>query len=469
MARVLPAVTAVLGAVALWAWVSAGPVRQVSLRLPGADGAGQAKGETGDVDPASDVRLEQLDGVAAEIAGSWPRFRGGQSDNINRESIRLLREWPGPGPTMLWSVELGEGYAGPAVHNGRAYVLDYDRAEERDVLRCLSLADGRDIWRLSYPVRIKRNHGMSRTVPAVTDKYVVTLGPKCQVMCAEAETGRLLWFLDLVREYETEVPLWYAGQCPLIDNDRAILAPGGQALMIAVDGATGQVAWEAPNPDGWQMTHSSIMPMELGGRRTYVYCGSGGVAGVSAEDGQVLWKTTEWKMRTNVPSPVILDEGRVFLSAGYDMGSMMIQVEEQDGRCSVRTLYRLKAGTFGADQQTPIWYEGYIYGVRPGEGGQLACLDPAEGRVVWSSGEEHKVGLGPLVIGDGLIFVMNDTGLLSLAEAKPEGFSLLAEAQVLAGRDGQEPHDAWGPMALVAGRLLLRDLTRMVCLDVAAR
>ncbi|KKK69159.1 hypothetical protein LCGC14_2936820, partial [marine sediment metagenome] len=50
------------------------------------------------------------------------------------------------------------------------------------------------------------------------------------------------------------------------------------------------------NPDKWKHTESSIVPMEFGGRRFYVYCGNGGVAGVSAEDGNILWQNTEWKM-----------------------------------------------------------------------------------------------------------------------------------------------------------------------------
>jgi outer membrane protein assembly factor BamB len=58
---------------------------------------------------------------------------------------------------------------------------------------------------------------------------------------------------------------------------------------------------------------------------------------------------------------------------------------------------------------------------------------------------------------------MNDEGHLSAVEAVPERFNLLAEAQVLDG------HDSWGPMALAAGRLIVRDLTRMVCLDVRAQ
>ena len=102
---------------------------------------------------------------------------------------------------------------------------------------------------------------------------------------------------------------------------------------MALDCQTGQVVWKSPNPRGWTMTHSSIMPMEFAGRRMYVYCGKGGVAGVSADDGSILWDTTDWKISiATVPSPVILPEGRIFLSGGYNSGAMMLQLEEQGGK-----------------------------------------------------------------------------------------------------------------------------------------
>jgi outer membrane protein assembly factor BamB len=56
---------------------------------------------------------------------------------------------------------------------------------------------------------------------------------------------------------------------------------------------------------------------------------------------------------------------------------------------------------------------------------------------------------------------MNDSGLLTLAEATPAGYVQLAEAKVLDGPD------SWGPMAIASGRLILRDLTRMICIDIA--
>ena len=52
---------------------------------------------------------------------------------------------------------------------------------------------------------------------------------------------------------------------------------------------TGEIVWQSPNPHGWVMTHSSIVPVEFAGIRMYVYCASGGVVGVSSEDGSILW------------------------------------------------------------------------------------------------------------------------------------------------------------------------------------
>ncbi len=55
--------------------------------------------------------------------------------------------------------------------------MDYDRENGTDALRCLSLGDGEAIRRYSHPVAVKRDHGMTRTVPAVTEQYAVAVGP----------------------------------------------------------------------------------------------------------------------------------------------------------------------------------------------------------------------------------------------------------------------------------------------------
>jgi len=465
IADIIPMVFAVAGVVGLmYLWLSADAAVGLKERLPGEDN--RPANILGDSDAIKIAgTLTKSDGVPADLPGAWPRFRGPNGDGISPEKVSLNRQWPEGGPRVLWSIDVGEGYAGPAVLGGKVYLLDYDQTNQADVVQCLSLADGREIWRYSYPVKIKRFHGMSRTVPAVTDKYVVTLGPKGHVTCLDANTGEFLWMFNLVKEFGTVLPQWYAAQCPLIDGDKAIIAPAGDVLMMAIDCATGEIVWQTPNADKWVMTHSSIAPMEFNGHRFYVYCGgstdAGGVVGVSATDGAVLWKMEEWKVRTNVPVPVVAGEDRIFLSAGYgqyDNGCAMLRLSETDGTITARMEFRHGTDVFGTMQQTPIFYNGYIYGV--GMDKQLICLD-LEGNVVWGSTTANRFGYGPYVIADGLLYVLDDSGVLTLVEATPSGYTPLARAKVMDG------FETWGPMAVASDRLIVRDLTRMVCLDIA--
>ncbi|MDH4201714.1 MAG: PQQ-like beta-propeller repeat protein [Phycisphaerae bacterium] len=389
---------------------------------------------------------------------SWRGFRGPDYNAVVQSEVPLAKQFGPEGPTKLWQVELGQGYAAPVVHDDRVYIIDYDMENQRDAIRCLSLADGAEIWRYSYPVKIKRNHGMSRTIPAIDGKYMVTIGPKCHVTCLDITTGEFKWMIDLVAEYGTKEPLWYAGQCPLIVEGKAILAPAGpEVLMMAVDCETGEVAWKTLNPKKWEMTHCSILPMEFAGHDFYVYPGSGGVAGVSAKDGTLLWQTDAWFLRVNVPTPVDCGDGKIFLCAGYNKGSMMLQLEQKDGKIVPKVLYELLPETFGSDQQTPIFYNGHIYGVRPDK--QMVCMD-LDGNILWTSGTENKYGLGPYIIVNEMIYILDDDSVLSLIEATPEKFNKTAQVKVLDG------HESWGPPVLIEGKLLVRDLTTMACLDV---
>ena len=477
----------VAGAAALmYLWLSADAAVSVKERLPGGDN--KPKDATGGNEPIKIVgTLTKSDGVPANLPGAWPRFRGPNCDAVSAEKVTLAKSWPAEGPRVLWSVEVGEGYAGAAVLEGRVYLLDYDQNKQADVVRCFSLNDGKEIWRYSYPVKIKRFHGMSRTVPAVTDKYVVTLGPKGHVTCLDSKTGEFRWMLNLVKEFGTRIPDWYAAQCPLIDDGkgspnatsrvwepRAIIAPAGLlpdgtggVLVMAVDCATGQILWQTRNPDKWVMTHSSLVPMEFKGQRFYIYCGgsaeAGGVVGVAARDGQVLWKTDEWKVRTNVPMPLVIGADRIFLTAGYgqyDSGCMMLRLTESDGKIAVKSEFKHPTSVFGSMQHTPIFYNDHIYGV--GMNKQLICLD-LEGKAVWTSTSANTFGSGPYVIAGGMLYVLNDSGILTLVEAGASGYVPLAQAKVL---DGLE---SWGPIAVASGRLIVRNLTRMICLDIAGQ
>lgn len=458
----LPGGVALLLALLLLLCLSQSKAALLSLRLPGTDDPENRR----QADLAFRLpqgELQSGSGTPSQIMAMWPQFRGPERDAISIESVPLARAWPEGGPPVLWSRELGEGYAAAAVRHGRVYVFDYDMAQKRDTLRCLSLDDGAEIWNYSYPLAAKRNHGVSRTVPAVGEKHILALGPRCHVICNDALSGELKWMIDLRQTYGTPEPLWYAGQCPLLDGETAILAPGGpEALLVAIDCESGRELWRTPNPDNWKMSHSSIMPMTRNGVKTYVYAALGGVLGVDARDGRVLWKTDAFTMHTVSPSPVQLSEDRILLTAGYGKGGALLELTDTPGGTEARLIKSTTPREFATEQQTPILYNGYIYAVLPKPRQDLVCVDMNLNHV-WSSGPTNIFGLGPYIVAGGLLFLLDDFGKLTLAEATPEGYRQLAQAQVLQGKD------SWGPLALVEGRLLLRDTERMICLDVSRR
>ncbi len=412
--------------------------------------------------------FERFFSTKTTLSETWPRFRGEDFDNIKKPGKALTDKFNNDAK-IQWSMELGEGHAGPAVYKGLVYVLDYDEEQKADILRCFSLKDGKEVWRRWYNVNIKRNHGMSRTIPAVTEKYILTIGPRSHVMCMDRETGELLWGLNVEKEYGTDVPFWYTGQCPMIDNGKAIIATGGKAILIAVDCATGEVVWETPNPNGLKMSHSSIMPWTLNGTRMYVYSAVGGVVGISAEgpdEGKILWESLKWGCSVVAPSPVCLPDGKLFLTAGYGAGSMVFQVTGSGGNFSIEKLYEYKPNDgLACEQQTPVVYDGLVYGIQPKDGGtlrnQFICVDPSDfKKVIWSSGKTNRFGLGPYMIADNKFFILNDEGTLSIVRPSKTEFVLLDQLKVFDGRD------AWAPLAIADGYLLLRDDHKMICMDI---
>jgi len=462
----------ILVAVAAFAiWFFYNPVAAFKANVPGLDNRPPKSDSSSEVILIGD-KFEEFSSETLILKGGWTRFRGADFDNINKEKIHLIDKFPPEEPKILWSVELGEGHAAPVIYSGRVYILDYIEKEKSDALRCFSLETGKELWRRWYKVHIKRNHGMSRTVPAITENYIVTIGPRCQVMCANPVTGNYLWGIDLVKDFGAEVPFWYTGQCPLIDGNIAVIAPGGSSLLIGVDCATGNVVWESPNPDHWKMSHSSVMPMNFGGKKMYVYFAIGGICGISAEGndlGKILWKTKKFAPAVVAPSPLILDDGKIFVSAGYGAGSMLFQVKKEGADFTVNEIqiYKPKDG-LASEQQTPIFFEGHLFAILPKDAGavrnQFVCCQPDNcTKFLWTSGKTERFGLGPYILADGKFFILDDDGTLTIAKATTSKFTLLAKAKII---DGQ---DAWGPLAIADGRLLMRDSKQMVCLDIRAK
>ncbi len=427
---------------------------------------------------------------------------------------------------MLWSVEMGRGFGGPAVRDGEVYVLDRlprkgapalkdvprtrrnasareKRAAEKrraaakkarnrrfarmqDVLRVFDLETGEELWSYAYnaPGTVKGGFPGSRTTPTVGEKYVYTVGPKGQLHCIDRATHKPVWKRHLVSSFgsvKAEAPeAWGFVQSPLIYGDTVIIAPQNRKVGVAaLDKATGQIVWKTPfiGNIGW----SSPVLMNLDGVDTIVMiCNRKGinglrVVGLDAATGQRLWNYDGQPHGHAIPYPTDIGDGRLFITNGYTGGCAMIRVTREGDKWKVTELFR--NDDLSSQVHQPLLYEGHLYANSNSNEWQhgMVCMD-LDGNLKWKTNKRPWFERSPLVMADGLIFNLDGSdGTLRLIEPNPDGYKELAAAKVL----GIEPFPTprvfprskhiWGPMALVDGKLLCRDQKEMKCLDVAVR
>lgn len=453
----------------LLGWHFYDPSSSFTEAVPGADNRPQGNARKADDVVIGEYFMKEEAEATGELKGEWPNFRGSSHTNIvtNANGLKLVEG----DFAEVWNIETGEGHAAPVISEGKAYVLDYNERMNADELRCVDLQTGNQLWRRWYRVPMKRNHGFSRTIPAISEGLIVTIGPEGHVMCCDKNNGEVKWTIDMKKRFESEIPFWYTGQCPLIDDGVLVLAPSGKdTLMIGVDIKTGNTLWGTPNTVGFKMSHSSVMPMTLGGTRTYVYIGVGGICGVSAEknsQGQLLWSANKWQPSVVAPSPLQISQNQVFLVAGYGAGGALLQVDKSGNSwtATIKDSYKANQG-MSSEQQTPLNFNGTLITILPKDGGgmreRLAMYNPSNlHNPIWTSAADERFGLGPYIMIDGKLFVFKEDGELYVYSVAQTSMTLIKKQRVM-----EEGIDAWGPMAYADGYLIVRDSKNVKCLKI---
>lgn len=360
---------------------------------------------------------------------------------------------------------MGQGYSSPAVVAGKVYIEDYNDKQGEWMVRCLTLVSGQELWAYKVKKRIRPNHGITRSAPATDGGYVVAIDPKCELHCLDARNGDLLWKKFLPEVYGGQIPAWYSGQCPLIDGDKLVIATGGKAVLAALKKDTGDTIWETPNSDQYLVSHSSIMPLEIDGVKQYTYTTLKGAVGIDAETGKLLWQFP-WKFNTAVcTTPLPLGAGKLLLTSGYHAQTVVCQVKHVGDQWQAEEVISLPPPTGGwnSEVHTPILYQSRIYGVGKKQRGLWTCLD-AEGNELWTSAKEASFELGGYLLADGMFFVLEGTtGTMRVIDANAEEYRELGSFRLLEGPD------VWAPPVISQGKLLIRDMGKLICLDVSAK
>ncbi|MGD0581680.1 MAG: PQQ-binding-like beta-propeller repeat protein [Bacteroidales bacterium] len=426
--------------------------------------------------------------IANVCAQDWPQYLGPDRNGTSAQK-GILRSWPQQGPEVLWSADVGIGYGGPVVRDGKVYLLDRDD-KVGDKIRCFDLSSGKELWSFGYDAPGSVMFPGSRSVPALDGNRIYSCGPYGNLYCIDINTHKPVWNKNVWKDWGGgEIPKWAVAQCPLVYGDLLIVASQApQAGVVAYDKLTGNVKWETASLGAVGYVSPSLV--RAGGKDHIVMIsastgggfgdpGTGGkVVGIDPLTGKILWEYTNWQCHIPVPAAIDAGEGRILITGGYQAGAAMIKVEKKaDGSYSVIELY--KNPDFGAHTQPPVLCNGYFYAeytTNERKDG-LVCMS-MDGKIQWKTSRSPLFDKGGIIFADGLILATDGSNNLYLIEPDPTAFKPIASAKLLkeggtgsendpmASRVGGKTQN-WAPLALSNGRLLIRDQSRLICIKVA--
>ncbi len=401
----------------------------------------------------------------------WPQFRGPNRDGTSTET-RLLKEWPTDGPKKLWTVSgLGGGYGSTSVVGG--FLFGTGRKKDKDHVWALDEATGQEKWSTPFAdsVNVGAGEGPRSTPTYAAGKlYVVSSGG--ELACVDATSGKILWQKNYVKDFGGTVQSWGYCESVLVDGTTVIGTPCSKsAAMVALNANTGATIWKTEIKDaGNAGGYASPVMAEIGGVKMYVTLlgQAGGVVGVDAKTGKLLWQYTKVMNGTaNVPSPIVYGD-KIFCSTGYGAGAALLKIVPQGkGAFKVEELKFYKGNDLQNHHGGMVRVGDYVYLGSRHDNGNPACVSLKTGAIQWK--EDSNVGQGDgsaaMAAADGMLYFRYQNHTMVLVKADPAGFSLVSAFKLPEWSKKQ----SWAHPSIANGRLYIRDQDKLHAFDVKAK
>jgi outer membrane protein assembly factor BamB len=405
---------------------------------------------------------------AAAPADDWPQWRGPQRDGRSAET-GLLGSWPQGGPPRLWSASgFGTGFSSLAVAKGRIYTLG-DLADGQYVIAARE-KDGGIVWKVRLGSIHEDEFPGPRSTPTVAGDRLYALGTSGDLVCLQAEDGKEVWRRNIMKEYRGDAPHWRVSESPLVDGNRVVVTPAsGEALMVALDAATGKEIWRtAPASLGGKGKdtpgYASAVVSTAAGVRQYVQLIGRGVIGVDAESGKLLWSYNRIANDVaNIPTPLVSGD-HVFVSTGYQTGAALLQLAGGKQGVAATEKYFLPHSTFQNHHGNMVLDKGVVYAGHGHNRGNPIAIEMESGKVLWGPAENSGKNSAAVAWADGRLYMRYQNGVMILVEATPAGYQERGSFTI---PDVQR--QSWSHPVIANGVLLLREQDRIHAYDVKAK
>jgi len=427
--------------------------------------------------------------AAPSRADDWPGWRGPRRDGVWRET-GIRADLPAAGIAPRWRAEIGGGYGGPAVADGRVFVMDYlpdagaavndpsQRTElvGRERLLCFDAADGRLLWKHeeNRPYAISYACG-PRCTPTVADGIVYALGAEGHLRAHDAATGKVVWKHDFPAEYGTQTPIWGFAAHPLVEGDLLVCMVGGTgSVVVAFDRRSGAEAWRSLSASEPGYAPPTIL--EQSGTRRILTWDADTIAALDPRSGRPAWSVPlkpGYGMSIMAPQVATTSAGRVLFASGIGNVGALFRLGED----APEPVWRNRAkGSIASANSTPMIVGDVLYGCDC-ETGFLTAVDLATGDRLWETGAptlaarrgRHGTAFIVRQGEDGDRFwLFAETGDLILARLTPAAYEELGRIHLLDPTGecfGREV--VWSHPAFAGGAVFARNDRELVCVPLA--
>jgi outer membrane protein assembly factor BamB len=363
--------------------------------------------------------------IAPAFALDWPQFLGPSRNGVY-VGAELNEKWGSTGPRVLWRKQIGQGLSGPVV--ARQRLILFHRVEDREVVESLDALTGAPQWRHAYPTTYRDDFGFDegpRAPPVVADGIVYTYGAEGKLHAVELATGKPLWNVDTMRQFDVAKGFFGAAGSPLVENGRVIANIGGKkGGIVAFDARTGKVLWTATSDAA---SYSSGVSATILKQRYAIFLTREGLVGLDPANGQVRFQR-QWRARqaasVNAATPLVIGES-IFISAEYGPGAGVLRF---DGSRLVDVW--LSNDVLSNHYATSVYHQGQLYGFhgRQEFGPVFRAVDFQTGKVLWTT---QRFGAGSVTLAGNRLLIMHENGELMLAAASPKAFQQIASARIL--------------------------------------
>ena len=387
------------------------------------------------------------------LAADWPQYLGPSRNGVY-VGAPLNETWPSAGPRILWRKSIGQGLSGPVIAGTR--LILFHRVDDREVVESFDSLTGAPQWRHAYPTTYRDDFGFDegpRAVPVVADGVVYTYGAEGKLHAVVLATGKPLWNVDAMRQFEVDKGYFGAAGSPLVEGGKVIANVGGKkAGIVAFDAKTGKVMWTATTDAA---SYSSGVAATILGRRYVMFLTRAGLIGLDPANGHVRFQRP-WRARqaasVNAATPLVVGD-RIFVSAEYGPGAGLLRF---DG--TKLTDVWLSDESLSNHYATSVLHEGVLYGFhgRQEFGPLFRGVDLQTGKVLWST---ERFGAGTVTLAGNRLVIVRESGAVVIAAASPKSFQQIATAQILPATVRAYP-------AIADGVVYMRNDDTLVAVDL---